>query len=61
MLTVKEALRQYGMLAGVVERTDKEETKVYALYQFLVNSGEDVCEPEKRTTKLPPWWHEEKD
>lgn len=42
------ALREYGSLAGVSERTDAEERWAQRLYGLLTALGEDVWEPEPR-------------
>lgn len=39
------AVREYGLLAGVSERTETEERWAQRLYGLLVGMGEDVWRP----------------
>lgn len=43
-----QKLQQYGRLAGVAERDDKEEAKVQRLYRELADAGVEVWEPVRR-------------
>jgi hypothetical protein len=45
---VGERLRRYGLLAGVVQRSDAEEAEVQRLYAELRAEGVEVWEPEPR-------------
>ena len=46
---VGERLRRYGLLAGVVQRSDAEEDEVQRLYAELRAEGVEVWEPEPRS------------
>jgi predicted ATPase len=46
---VGERLRRYGLLAGVVQRSDAEEAEVLRLYRALTAEGVEVWEPVARS------------
>jgi hypothetical protein len=53
VVQVKELLRQYGLSAGVTERTDEEEEEVWQLYHILRMEGLALLEPNTRIKVLP--------